>query len=392
MDPVVIAALMAATLLGFANGSNDVSKAIATLTGAGVTTYRRALVWGAIWTGIGAGLSMWLAKALLRTFVSGWFAKGTHVPATLAIAVGVGAIAWVLLATKTGLPVSTTHALAGAIIGLGAVTLGDLGDAANRDVLAFAVCLHAREEHSPAHRDRDLHDRRTHHLLPLLARLVDPSRELTLCVAVKQPALSLQGAGNVLSYQGLDAQPAGSATLRGPGAAAAEICVYLPTFVKLNANRLHWLSSAGIAFTRALNDTPKMVAIVAMAALAEGFNLAGLKSLTFGGVALAMTLGSLTGHVVARRMGEKVCCLTEVDGFIANLVTAGLVGAAANLGLPVSTTHVSNGAIVGVGLRRGAREVSWKTVRDFVLAWVVTLPAGALLALVAYFLIRPFLG
>jgi len=383
VDPVVIAALMAATLLGFANGSNDVSKAIATLTGAGVTTYRRALVWGAIWTGIGAGLSMWLAKALLRTFVSGWFAKGTHVPATLAIAVGVGAIAWVLLATKTGLPVSTTHALAGAIIGLGAVTLGVQAVAWPALLGKIAVPLLISPFVGLA---------LSFVIVPLLARLVDPSRELTLCVAVKQPALSLQGAGNVLSYQGLDAQPAGSATLRGPGAAAAEICVYLPTFVKLNANRLHWLSSAGIAFTRALNDTPKMVAIVAMAALAEGFNLAGLKSLTFGGVALAMTLGSLTGHVVARRMGEKVCCLTEVDGFIANLVTAGLVGAAANLGLPVSTTHVSNGAIVGVGLRRGAREVSWKTVRDFVLAWVVTLAAGALLALVAYFLIRPFLG
>ncbi|TMD12835.1 MAG: hypothetical protein E6J00_10300 [Chloroflexi bacterium] len=167
MDPVVIAALMAATLLGFANGSNDVSKAIATLTGAGVTTYRRALVWGAIWTGIGAGLSMWLAKALLRTFVSGWFAKGTHVPATLAIAVGVGAIAWVLLATKTGLPVSTTHALAGAIIGLGAVTLGVQAVAWPALLGKIAVPLLISPFVGLA---------LSFVIVPLLARLVDPSR------------------------------------------------------------------------------------------------------------------------------------------------------------------------------------------------------------------------
>jgi PiT family inorganic phosphate transporter len=165
----------------------------------------------------------------------------------------------------------------------------------------------------------------------------------------------------------------------------------VPTFVKLNANRLHWLSSAGIALARALNDTPKIVAIAAIAMLAEGVNLAGFKNLIFVGMAVAMTVGSLAGIVVARKMGEKVTRLTEVDGFIANLVTAVLVGGAANMGLPVSTTHVSNGSIVGVGLRRGAGGVSWKTIRDFVLAWIITLPAGAVLALVAYYVIHLFL-
>src|SRR6058998_50709 len=97
--------------LAYANGTNDVSKAIATLVGSGVTNYRTAIIWGTIWTTVGAAASGVVAGAMLNTFSSGLFQPGVAAPPALAGAVLVGAIAWVLVASRTGLPVSTTHAL-----------------------------------------------------------------------------------------------------------------------------------------------------------------------------------------------------------------------------------------------------------------------------------------
>ena len=71
-------------------------------------------------------------------------------------------------------------------------------------------------------------------------------------------------------------------------------------------------------------------------------------------------------------------------GLAANLVTSALVGLASVFSLPVSTTHVASGAIIGVGLSRGGRDVRWKTVGEMLLAWLVTLPVSALLAAIIY--------
>ncbi|MGH7166143.1 MAG: inorganic phosphate transporter, partial [Nitrospiraceae bacterium] len=103
--------------LAFANGTNDVSKAIATLVGSGVTNYRAAIAWGTVWTVVGAGASALVATAMVTTFSSGLIEPGVATPPELALSVLVGSMVWVLLASRTGLPVSTTHALTGAIVG-----------------------------------------------------------------------------------------------------------------------------------------------------------------------------------------------------------------------------------------------------------------------------------
>src|SRR3989442_12818846 len=105
--------------VAFANGANDVSKGIATLAGSGVGSYRRAMAWGAAWTVAGA-----LAAALVaRGFVPVFSGRGMLdvVPAGLGFPVAVtgGVIGWLLFATRTGLPVSTTHALVGGLIRAG---------------------------------------------------------------------------------------------------------------------------------------------------------------------------------------------------------------------------------------------------------------------------------
>src|SRR5438128_9938580 len=113
--------------LAYANGTNDVSKAIATLVGSGVANYRTAVIWGTIWTTVGAAASGVVAGAMLNTFSTGLLQPGVAVPPALAGAVLVGAIAWVLVASRMGLPVSTTHALTGALVGAGLLAFGSHG-------------------------------------------------------------------------------------------------------------------------------------------------------------------------------------------------------------------------------------------------------------------------
>jgi PiT family inorganic phosphate transporter len=79
--------------------------------------------------------------------------------------------------------------------------------------------------------------------------------------------------------------------------------------------------------------------------------------------------------------------MNHAEGLSANLTTSTLVLASGSLGLPVSTTHISSSAIIGIGLLRGWEAVHWTTVRDMVLAWVVTLPASALFACMAYLIL-----
>jgi PiT family inorganic phosphate transporter len=94
---------------------------------------------------------------------------------------------------------------------------------------------------------------------------------------------------------------------------------------------------------------------------------------------------------VTEVLAEKVTKMNHAEGLSANLTTLTLVLASGSLGLPVSTTHVSSSAIIGIGLLKGWNSVRWTTVRDMVLAWVVTLPASALLACIAYLILTRIL-
>jgi PiT family inorganic phosphate transporter len=128
-----------------------------------------------------------------------------------------------------------------------------------------------------------------------------------------------------------------------------------------------------------MNDTPKILAIGAAAGASVGVGAHWLFLLA----ALAMGAGSfLAGRRVTETLAQKVTRIAPDDGFAANLVTSALVGLASFLTLPVSTTHVSSGAILGIGLHR--KDVRWRVVRDIVLAWIVTLPVAGVIASVAY--------
>ena len=356
--------LLALTLgLAFANGANDVSKGIATLVGSGVASYRRAMMWGVGWTVVGA-----LAAALVsRGFIPMFSGRGLLAePLTglmFPVSVTCGAVGWLLFATRTGLPVSTTHALVGGLVGAGVIAAGPEG-------LRWGAVVRAVG-------------------LPLA---VSPLLALALVFAVLPGArflyLRLSGYCVCLEHRAVVLAPAGAGPNLGIGPALVVMAgADCPPRVLSRIDALaavHWLSAGLTSFARALNDAPKIFALGIAAQVALGFTPGVLLVL----VAVAMSAGSqLAGRRVTRTLGTKVTTISAAEGLAGNVVTSALVGLASTLGAPVSTTYVSSGAIIGIGIGKG--EVRWKLVREMLVAWLVTLPIAAVLAGATYAVLGP---
>lgn len=364
-------ALLLVMALAYANGTNDVSKAIATLVGSGVTNYRTAIIWGTAWTVAGVCLSAFVASAMLKTFSAGLIQPGLAVPPALAPAILVGAMGWVLVASRTGLPVSTTHALTGALVGAGLMSIGSPGLAwpaiAGKvglplllsPVLALAVSF----------------------LFHPVVRLVAERWEgACLCVMPASRALvtiDAQGNTRTLIQTSVLGQPVVAVPAQCERSGLKGLAVGLDS--------IHWLSSGVASLARGANDTPKMMAMLLLGSATVSWPSVTAQLTTLAAVALAMGLGSyIGGFRVTAVLAEKVTRMDHVEGLSANLTTSSLVLVSATMGLPVSTTHVSSSAIIGIGVRKGLGAVRWATVRDMVLAWIVTLPVAALLAALAY--------
>ncbi len=144
-------------------------------------------------------------------------------------------------------------------------------------------------------------------------------------------------------------------------------------------DRLHFLSSGMVSFARGMNDTPKIVALLATGA---GLGLSSGSAMLGVGVAMAIG-GILNARRVAETMSKKITTMNHGQGFTANLVTAFMVTVASRFGVPVSTTHVSCGSLFGLGAVSGSAR--WPMIRSVLLSWVLTLPiAASLAALVAF--------
>lgn len=358
--------VLATLAVGYFNGANDVSKAIATLVGSGVSRYRTAVIWGSLWTFVGAATAALAAQGLVAAFSGKGILQTPSTGEGLLLAVAAGALSWIWFATKTGLPVSTTHALTGALVGAGATATGWSGINGSFLLTKFALPLAVG---------------------PLLAMaiifLVYPvvrrglARWQGYCVCVQQPAVASSRDSSAL------VATAPVEMVMGPTVE----CDRSPVTVAgvTVADGLHWLSAGATAFARGLNDAPKVLGLGIIAVTGLSISL----PMAFLGVAVAMTAGSLLrGMKVTETLAEKVTQMEPLEGLAANLVTAGLVIFASHLALPVSTTHVSSGAIIGLGLKRDAGGIQWRTVREMMLAWIVTLPAAALVASLVFLLIR----
>jgi len=141
---------------------------------------------------------------------------------------------------------------------------------------------------------------------------------------------------------------------------------------------LHFLSAGAVSFARGLNDTPKIAALLLVAGMIEPH-----WSLFIVGGAMAAG-GLIQARRVAHTMSYKLTDMNSGQGFAANLSTAMLVTSASLHGMPVSTTHVSVGTLLGMGTVTG--QAKWKTVIPILASWVITVPVAAALAAFFYLL------
>ncbi len=360
--------LAAGVFIGYANGANDVAKGVATLVGSGVSRYGAAIAWGTAWTAAGSLASLSLAWAMIATFGGGLLAVGTDATFPAAAATIIAAAVWVSIASRAGLPVSTTHAIVGAIAGVGVAAYGLhgirwslLGTKIALPLLVSPVVAAALTV-----------------LLLRLARMVgvaSPRGADCLCAGLEVAAL--QPSGSMSSLMMLEAvQP------RVTWGHSDTCTAGYRRPLRITLDGLHWLTSGATSFARGLNDAPKMVALMLAASALTG-GPPPAPALMFTLVTLGMVAGSLVGgRRVTHLLAERVTPMNPGQGFVTNLVTATLVGLGAVAGLPMSTTHVASSAIIGVGVQ--GRTLDRTTVRDMLLAWVVTLPATALLGVLVY--------
>ncbi|SFW75178.1 inorganic phosphate transporter [Amycolatopsis australiensis] len=339
---IVVFVLVAA--LAAVNGSNDVPKGVATLAGAGVTKYRSAILWGTITTLAGCVCSLGLASKMTALFSKGIITGATT--DAFAVAVLAGAAFWVGLATVLRLPVSTTHALIGGMVGAGLLmSTGGVSWSAVGSKL----------------------------VTPLLVSIV-VAYAVTLVLTVATGATNKRRSASTPPVT--------------PASDGGDVAVKTAPAPEKTSSRFitgaHWFTSGATGFARGLNDTPKIVAIGAFALVPAGMKPWHIMVL----VTAAMAAGSLLGGMrVAEKLGEGVVKMNHREGFLANLTTAALVGVGAGAGLPMSTTHVSTGAIAGSAGPNLSR-ISGGTVRNFLIAWLVTPPVAGVVAALVFILAR----
>jgi PiT family inorganic phosphate transporter len=255
--------------------------------------------------------------------------------------------------------VSTTHALTGAIVGT-ALVMGGTG-AVQWPLLAATVL-------APLALSPVLSGIIAYALHAASASRLSAASQY--CVCLEQQSIGIASVDKI-GGAAVAAAPA-SRVLVGDSAECAGSSVV--SRLRLT-DAMHWGSSAVLSFARGMNDNPKIVAL-GIAAAGSGIFVAG---------AVAMGLGSyLYGRRVTKTLAEKVAKIDRSEGLAASIVASALVLLASFFALPVSTTHVATGAIVGGGLRSGSNSIHWNMVGTVGFAWLITLPAAALAAAAAW--------
>lgn len=370
----IMAAILFGLFLAYANGANDNFKGVATLFGSGTTGYKKALGWATVTTLLGSLTALALAQGLIATF-SGRGLVPDQVAAmkSFAVSVALAAALTVMLATRLGFPISTTHALTGALVGTGwlasstGISLAKLGSSFFLPLIVspFLAVLGASAAYP---------------LFRFARSTLGIEKETCLCAGTEVIAVVPQG---MAADQSLAMVQTGAVPSVSVGTNATCRERYSGSLLGIDAGMVldasHFLSAGVVSFARGLNDTPKIAALL----LAGGIFS---PSVAISGVAVAIALGGLvSAKRVAETMSHRVTTMNPGQGFTANLITGVIVIFASHLGMPISTTHVSCGALFGIGAV--TKQARWKTIAGIFAAWLTTVPVAAVLGAVAFLLL-----
>ncbi len=382
--------ILAVGWLAYANGANDNFKGVATLLGSRTTGYTRALAFATAATFLGSVTAFFFGEALIHAF-SGKGLVGSQALAEpgFLLAVSIGAAGTVLLATLLGFPISTTHAIVGALVGAGCLAPGGVVVAKLAGTFLvpllltpFIAIVATAGLYVVFHRMR-------------LA--VGVVRETCICVGESCEAVANETPPVTMRAVTTDGRtelvtPAGQVIRRLELIVDTEAhCIqrYQGQVVGLRAqtllDALHYFTAGAVSFARGLQDTSKIVGLLVGASLISADSSGGLVL----GVLLVgsmMALGAaLSARKVAHTMSREITEMNHGQGFTGNLVTSLLVIVAGNYGLPASTTHCSVGSLFGIGAVTGYAK--WRTIANILAVWLITLPLAAAMAAAVYLLI-----
>ena len=280
-------------------------------------------------------------------------------PAAVALAAGLT----VLLATRLGFPISTTDALIGGLVGAGLMA-SPTGVDRTQLVSGFLVPLLMSPFLAVAMAGG------LYPMLRAIRRGFGISQETCVCVGEEIIGVVPGTPGREHALQAVtlptlsvDAVPRCEVRYQGKlfGVAARPML-----------DAAHYMSAGAVSFARGLNDTPKIAALLLVGNMVA-------PNVAIAVVTVTMAVGGLlSARRVADTMSHRVTEMNPGQGFTANMITALLVIGASRFSLPVSTTHVSCGSLFGIGAV--TRQAHWKTIRNIVLAWVITLPLSGILA------------
>jgi inorganic phosphate transporter, PiT family len=326
---LLVLTIAVALLFDFTNGFHDTANAVGTAIGTRVMSPRVAVAFSAVLNLIGAVVTTQLLHAEVANTVGSLVAPADGVALSMLVAVLFGAITWNLITWRAGLPSSSSHALIGALIGMGLVVYG-LGAIQWAEVYPVFIAL-----------------------------LTSPIAGLVIAYIVTVVLLNLFRRAR-------------------------------PSQANSTFRKLQLFSSGFVAFSHGANDAQKTMAIITLALFSSG-HLAEFAVPTWVALAAALAIGLGTwagGWRIIRTMGTRIIRMEPIHGFAAQTVAASVIQLATAWGLPVSTTQVVSGSVMGAGATRRFSAVRWGVASRIAWAWVFTIPASATLAALAALLIE----
>src|SRR5210317_165860 len=393
-------------------GANDVANAMATSVGSKALTIKQAILVAAVFEFAGAVLAGGEVTSTIRKgIVDAELLSGTPellVYGMLAALLAAGT--WLLIASKNWWPVSTTHSIVGAIVGFAAVGIGieavqwgKVGTIVmswvvsplTAGIIAFLIyqsvqVLILRHE-DPLDRAR--------RFVPVYIFLA--AFTITLVTILK----GLKHVGLTISLR--DSYILAVAIAVGISLVGAYFIRRIEPDKKAEkAQHYHTVervfgvlmvvTACGMAFAHGSNDVANAIGPVAAVVSTATTGVVGQKAavpiwiLVLGGTGIVVGLATL-GKRVMTTVGQKITHLTPSRGFAAELAAATTIVVASGTGIPISTTHTLVGAVLGVGMARGIEAIDLRVVARIFVSWVVTIPAGAFLAILFFFVFRAVL-
>jgi len=390
-------------------GANDVANAMATSVGSKALTIKQAILVAAIFEFLGAVLAGGAVTSTIRKgIVDADLLSGTPellIYGMLSALLAAGT--WLLIASRNGWPVSTTHSIVGAIVGFAAVGIGV--DAVHWDQVGTIVVSWVISPVTAGFIAFLLY----HTVLFLVLQHEDPlaraKRWVPVYIFLAAFTITLVTILKGLKHVGLDIAMRDSYLLAA--AIATVIAVIGAAFIsriqpdpKAEKHQhfhtvervfgvLMVITACSMAFAHGSNDVANAIGpLAAVVSVARSGMVAAQASLpvwilVLGGAGIVIGLATYGRHVIAT-VGQKITHLTPSRGFAAELAAATTIVIASGTGLPISTTHTLVGAVLGVGLARGIEAIDLRVVVNVFVSWVVTIPAGAFLAILFFFVFR----